>query len=70
MFNAFEFAFQTISDANVVMIGTDSPTFPARFGEDAFAALETDAETVLGKAADGDFPARRERRMSRAKLEC
>ena len=55
MFNAFEFAFQTISDANVVMVGTDSSTFPARFVEDAFAALETDAETVLGKAADGGF---------------
>jgi rSAM/selenodomain-associated transferase 1 len=55
MCNAFEFSFQTISDANVVMIGTDSPTFPAQFVEDAFAALETNAETILGKAADGGF---------------
>ena len=55
MFNAFEFAFQTILERSVVMIGSDSPTFPARFVEDAFARLETDAETVLGKAADGGF---------------
>ena len=55
MFNAFEFAFQTILERSVVMIGTDSPTFPARFVEDAFARLENDAETVLGKAADGGF---------------
>ena len=55
MTNAFEFAFRRYSDANVVMIGTDSPTFPAEFIERAFEFLETDAETVLGKSDDGGF---------------
>ncbi len=55
MSNAFEFAFQSNSDASVVMIGTDSPTFPAEFIRDAFDALETEAEMILGKAADGGF---------------
>jgi len=53
MFHAFEFAFSRNSDA-VVMIGTDSPTFPAQFITQAFEMLlETDA--VLGKTADGGF---------------
>ena len=53
MFHAFEFAFSQNSDA-VVMIGTDSPTFPAQFITQAFEMLlETDA--VLGKTADGGF---------------
>jgi len=53
MFHAFEFAFSQNSDA-VVMIGTDSPTFPAHFITQAFEMLsETDA--VLGETADGGF---------------
>ncbi len=55
MFNAFDFAFQSNSDANVVLIGTDSPTFPPEFVEQAFESLETNAEIVLGKSADGGF---------------
>lgn len=53
MTDAFETAFAQYSP--VVMIGTDSPTFPAGYLEQAFAALETDSEIVLGKAADGGF---------------
>ena len=53
MFNAFQFAFENDSDA-VVLIGTDSPTFPPEFIAKAFEYLEkTDA--VLGKTADGGF---------------
>lgn len=55
MFDAFEFAFSTISDANALMIGTDSPTFPVDFIEKTFDALESDADAVLGKSADGGF---------------
>ncbi len=54
MFHAFEFAFSQNSDA-VVMIGTDSPTFPAEFIEQAFIFLETKMDTVLGKTEDGGF---------------
>ncbi len=54
MFHAFEFAFLQNSDA-VVMIGTDSPTFPAQFIEQAFIFLETKADAVLGKTEDGGF---------------
>lgn len=53
MANAFEFAFREYSP--VLMIGTDSPTFPAAYLEQAFAALENDSEIVLGKASDGGF---------------
>ena len=55
MANAFEFAFLENSDANVVMTGTDSPTFPVQFVERAFEFLETDADAVLGKSEDGGF---------------
>ncbi len=54
MFHAFEFAFSQKSDA-VVMIGTDSPTFPAEFIKQAFIFLETKADAVLGKTEDGGF---------------
>ena len=53
MFNAFEFAFSRNSDA-VVMIGTDSPTFPAAFIEQAFEKLRI-SDAVLGETADGGF---------------
>lgn len=53
MFDAFEFAFEQNSDS-VVMIGTDSPTFPADYIEQAFANLEK-ADAVLGKTTDGGF---------------
>lgn len=54
MFNAFRFAFLEKFDA-VVMIGTDSPTFPADFIEQAFGFLETNSDAVLGKTEDGGF---------------
>ncbi|MGI8641975.1 MAG: TIGR04282 family arsenosugar biosynthesis glycosyltransferase [Pyrinomonadaceae bacterium] len=53
MFNAFDFAFKRDSDS-VVMIGTDSPTFPVEFIEQAFNYLEK-ADVVLGKTKDGGF---------------
>lgn len=55
MANAFKFAVGANSDAAVVVIGTDSPTFPVEFAERAFADLETKAEIVLGKSDDGGF---------------
>lgn len=54
MFNAFKFAFEQKSDS-VVMTGTDSPTFPADFIEQAFEFLETNSDAVLGKTEDGGF---------------
>lgn len=53
MFNAFEFAFDNNSDS-VVMIGTDSPTFPPNFIEQAFEYLEQN-DAVLSKTEDGGF---------------
>lgn len=53
MFNAFHFAFESDLDS-VVMIGTDSPTFPAGFIGQAFVFLEEN-DAVLGKTADGGF---------------
>lgn len=55
MFSAFEFAFAQNADAVAVMIGTDSPTFPADFIEQAFEFLETNSDAVLGKTEDGGF---------------
>jgi len=55
MANAFEFAFAQEKDSAVLMIGTDSPIFPAEFIERAFDFLEQDADAVLGKSADGGF---------------
>jgi uncharacterized protein len=54
MFHAFEFAFRQNSDA-VVMTGTDSPTFPIDYIEQAFEHLELETDAVLGKAEDGGF---------------
>ncbi len=54
MFNAFKFAFEQQTDA-VVMIGTDSPTFPIDYIEQAFEFLETNSDVVLGKTEDGGF---------------
>lgn len=54
MFSAFQFAFARKTEA-LVMIGTDSPTFPAGFIEQAFELLETDSDAVLGKTEDGGF---------------
>ncbi|MEO8074117.1 MAG: TIGR04282 family arsenosugar biosynthesis glycosyltransferase [Acidobacteriota bacterium] len=53
MFNAFQFAFEHDSDA-IVMIGTDSPTFPAEFIHLAFENLKN-ADAVLGETEDGGF---------------
>lgn len=53
MFNAFEFAFSRNIDS-AVMIGTDSPTFPCKFIEDAFEDLEK-FDAILGKTSDGGF---------------
>lgn len=55
MSNAFDFVFEQNSDSAVVMIGTDSPTFPVEYIEQAFGFLEADSEAVLGKSADGGF---------------
>ncbi len=55
MSNTFEFAFFDDPDSAVVLIGTDSPTFPAVYLARAFSTLETDAEIVLGKSKDGGF---------------
>jgi len=54
MFSAFGFAFAQNADA-AVMIGTDSPTFPDDFIEQAFEFLETNSDAVLGKTEDGGF---------------
>lgn len=54
MFSAFDFAFSNGADS-VVMIGTDSPTFPADYIEQAFSFLETESDVVLGRTSDGGF---------------
>jgi rSAM/selenodomain-associated transferase 1 len=53
MFNAFRFAFEQNLDS-IVMIGTDSPTFPSEFIEKAFEILR-EKDSVLGKTEDGGF---------------
>lgn len=56
MFFAFAAAFaQEPRIEAVVMIGTDSPTFPADYIEQAFEFLETNSDAVLGKTEDGGF---------------
>jgi uncharacterized protein len=55
MFSAFEFAFAQNLEAEVVMLGTDSPTAPADFIEQAFEFLETNSDAVLGPTEDGGF---------------
>ncbi len=52
--SAFEFAFSDGAE-RVVMIGTDSPTFPADHIEQAFEFLEVETDVVLGKTTDGGF---------------
>ncbi len=54
MFHAFEFVFSRQFE-EVVMIGTDSPTFPFDYLEQAFEYLETNSDVVLGKTEDGGF---------------
>ena len=54
MFNAFKFAFEQKTDS-AVMIGTDSPTFPADYIEQAFEFLDTNSDVILGKTEDGGF---------------
>ncbi len=53
MSNAFEYGFNEGFD-RLVMIGTDSPTFPAPYLVEAFELL-SDADTVLGETEDGGF---------------
>jgi rSAM/selenodomain-associated transferase 1 len=53
MFNAFDFAFAQKMDS-VVMIGTDSPTFPAKYIDNAFEYLES-SDAVLGETEDGGY---------------
>lgn len=55
MFNALEFALRRNSDASVVIIGTDSPTFPPEFVAEAFEKLVSKAKIVLGASEDGGF---------------
>lgn len=52
--SSFENAFASGADS-VVMIGTDSPTFPADYIEQAFEFLELETDVVLGKTTDGGF---------------
>ncbi len=54
MSDAFQFVFEQKTDS-IVMIGTDSPTFPFDYIEQAFEFLETNSEIVLGKTDDGGF---------------
>lgn len=54
MFCAFETVFAKGFE-EVVMIGTDSPTFPIDYIEQAFEHLETTSEIILGKTEDGGF---------------
>ncbi|MEP6900961.1 MAG: TIGR04282 family arsenosugar biosynthesis glycosyltransferase [Actinomycetota bacterium] len=54
MYNAFQFLFEQKADS-IVMIGTDSPTFPFDYIEQAFEFLETNSEVVLGRTEDGGF---------------
>jgi len=54
MFFAFEEVFKKGFE-EIVMIGTDSPTFPIDYIEQAFEYLETTSEIVLGKTEDGGF---------------
>ena len=54
MMNAFRFGFSQGFDA-IVMIGTDSPTFPTESIEEAFEQLEKETDIVLGKSEDGGF---------------
>ena len=54
MEHAFADAFRRGVE-NVVMIGTDSPTVPADYLEQAFEFLETNSEIVLGRTEDGGF---------------
>ena len=54
MHNALRFAFEQ-NFSPLVVIGTDSPTFPPHFIERAFEALKSTPQTVLGKSADGGF---------------
>lgn len=54
MLGAFEFACAQDADA-AVMIGTDSPTFPIDYIEQAFEFLETNSDAVLGRTEDGGF---------------
>ncbi len=53
IFNAFEFAFESGSDS-ILMIGTDSPTFPGDFLTKGFEVLEKN-DAVLGKTEDGGY---------------
>lgn len=55
MSNAFGAVFSLNSKAGVLMIGTDSPSFPPEYIEKTFVALESGTDAVLGKSADGGF---------------
>lgn len=54
MLNAFRTVFEKGAEA-AVLIGTDSPTFPADFLEQAFEFLEIETDVVLGRTEDGGF---------------
>lgn len=55
MAHAFDFAFAENPSAGIVLIGTDSPTFPSEFITQAFEKLEKETEIILGASADGGF---------------
>ena len=48
------FVSRHVADGPVVVIGTDSPTLPLQFIEDAFDELQS-ADAVLGPATDGGY---------------
>ncbi|MEZ5346327.1 MAG: TIGR04282 family arsenosugar biosynthesis glycosyltransferase [Pyrinomonadaceae bacterium] len=54
MDGAFRFGFRNGSEC-AVMIGTDSPSFPADLIEQAFESLADGADVVMGKTEDGGF---------------
>lgn len=54
IYSTFNSVFERGFDS-VVMIGTDSPTFPPEFVEEAFDLFDSGADAVLGKTLDGGF---------------
>jgi uncharacterized protein len=54
MSNAFTRSFAE-GFTSTVLIGSDLPDLPRRIIEDAFAALEDQADAVIGPAADGGY---------------
>ena len=54
MSHAFEHLFASGFE-NIILIGSDLPTLPVRFFQQAYAWLEKSADVVLGPSADGGY---------------